>query len=367
MVNKRKKYAFLSLMMVITIACGFSFGENLSEEEKLQTVVAETVAANQAQRDDEPEAPLPTITTAPDEPQPSGPPTKTPLPCNKADFVSETVEDGTQYGINENFTKTWRLKNIGTCTWNTNYKLVFNSGDKMSGPDNQNLTQSVAPGESVDISVNLKAPDTTGTYKGFWKVADDNGNFFVNTIWVEIEAIPVLGPPPLPPAVAALSIEQVDAEGGCVWTGGTVYSTLYNVGDSSTNKGSQVFASFDMTGIPAGSTITDVQVDFSDYDKLGDPWGDLNCLRIYTDDYGILDGLDFTPAPGGGALKSWCNDGDLGSVTSVSNLKNALQAKVGSNRFQARLQFSDMETNGDDNADMVRFGIMKIHVTYELP
>ena len=123
MVNKRKKYAFLSLMMVITIACGFSFGENLSEEEKLQTVVAETVAANQAQQDDEPEAPLPTITTAPDEPQPSGPPTKTPLPCNKADFVSETVEDGTQYGINENFTKTWRLKNIGTCTSTTWSKL----------------------------------------------------------------------------------------------------------------------------------------------------------------------------------------------------------------------------------------------------
>ena len=119
-----------------------------------------------------------------------------PDPCNHALFISETVGDGTDFDPNDNFTKTWRLKNDGTCTWNTNYKLVFVDGDQMSGPANKNLTQSVAPGEQVDISVDLKAPGSEGTYKGFWKVADDDGQYFVHNIWVEIEVIAPAAPPP---------------------------------------------------------------------------------------------------------------------------------------------------------------------------
>jgi len=118
----------------------------------------------------------------------AGPPTQTPLPCNKAALVSETVSDGTEVDTGENFTKSWRLKNIGTCTWNTNYRLVFGSGDKMNGPNSQNLTQSVAPNEQVDISISLKAPGSAGTYKGIWQIADENGYAFGN-VWVEVKAV----------------------------------------------------------------------------------------------------------------------------------------------------------------------------------
>jgi len=188
-------------VMVVIISC--TLGGGLSEEEKLQTAVAQTLEVLEADdvteaddiiEDDEAAAPMPTITTSPVEP-PAGPPTKTPEPCNRAKFMSETVEDGTDFNPNENFTKTWRLKNDGTCTWNTNYKLVFVDGDQLSGPSNKNLTQSVAPGEQVDISVDLKAPGSGGTYKGFWKVADDEGQYFVHNIWVKIEVIPAAPPP----------------------------------------------------------------------------------------------------------------------------------------------------------------------------
>ena len=49
---------------------------------------------------------------------------------DRAQFVADvTVPDGTRYDPGATFTKTWRLKNIGTCTWTTSYTLVFDSGD----------------------------------------------------------------------------------------------------------------------------------------------------------------------------------------------------------------------------------------------
>jgi hypothetical protein len=184
----------LIMAMLIVLACGISFaGSGLSDEAKLQTAVAATVSAIQPSQSiptqAQPTQVQPTQaqpTTAPTATQ-LVPPTQTPQPCNAAFYISETIPDSTQFNAGDNFVKTWRFKNIGTCTWNTNYKLVFAEGDKMGGPSSKNLTGSVAPGEQTDISVSLKAPNSAGTYKGFWKVQDDQGNFFVNNIWVQIK------------------------------------------------------------------------------------------------------------------------------------------------------------------------------------
>ena len=59
------------------------------------------------------------------------PPTNTPVPtaityCDWAAFITDvTVPDGTQFAPGEVFTKTWRLKNIGTCTWTPDYDIAF--------------------------------------------------------------------------------------------------------------------------------------------------------------------------------------------------------------------------------------------------
>ncbi len=186
------------LLMSIALACGFTLGDTgLSDTEKLQTAVAATIAANQP--------PLVVPTAAQPTIQPTSapantavvPPTETPLPCNQAFFISETILDGTEINVGQDFDKSWRLKNVGTCTWNTNYKMIFADGDKMGGPSSKNLTISVAPGEQYDFLVDLKAPNTAGTYKGYWKIADDQGNIFVHNLWVEIKAKAILAPPPV--------------------------------------------------------------------------------------------------------------------------------------------------------------------------
>ena len=119
------------------------------------------------------------------------PPTSTPLPCDRAQFVTDvTVPDGSEFNPGDDFTKTWRIKNNGSCTWNTSYAAVFAGGEKMQAPDSVPLTRSVAPNETIDISVPMEAPDPPGEHRGDWKLrnasnqvfgikADASGPFFV--------------------------------------------------------------------------------------------------------------------------------------------------------------------------------------------
>lgn len=104
--------------------------------------------------------------------------------CDLASFVADvTIPDGTEMDGGEAFTKTWELRNAGACTWNSSYLLVFYSGTIMDGPSTQQLTTgTVAPGETLDISVNLVAPGSTGTYFGYWILRNASGvNFGIGS------------------------------------------------------------------------------------------------------------------------------------------------------------------------------------------
>jgi len=110
--------------------------------------------------------------------QPPYPPSYAP-PCNRASFVADvSIPDGTALGPGSSFVKTWRISNSGSCTWNTNYKLIFSSGSLLSAPSSLNLSNSVAPGQTVDISVNMVAPANYGTYTGYWMLESDQGAVF---------------------------------------------------------------------------------------------------------------------------------------------------------------------------------------------
>lgn len=100
--------------------------------------------------------------------------------CDMASFVADvTIPDGTEMDGGEEFTKTWELRNAGTCAWDSSYLLVFYSGTIMDGPTTQQLTTgTVAPGETLDISVDLVAPGTTGTYFGYWVLRNASGTNF---------------------------------------------------------------------------------------------------------------------------------------------------------------------------------------------
>jgi hypothetical protein len=122
------------------------------------------------------------------------PPTPTvSIPCNAAQFVKDvTVNDGTVFKPGQTFTKTWRVKNVGSCNWNADYAVVFVSGNAMSGPSSSKINATVKPGEMIDVSVNLTAPNTTGDYTGYWALRTDGGAVFgigknnKESFWVKI-------------------------------------------------------------------------------------------------------------------------------------------------------------------------------------
>jgi hypothetical protein len=139
--------------------------------------------------------------------------TNTPVPCNWAQFISDiTVPDGWETTPSDHFTKTWRLKNIGSCTWTSGYSLIFDHGDQMSASASQVLTPgTVAPGETIDVSVSLISPNIAGTFQGYFKLrASDSSTFGIgadaNTaFWVKIKVNVVLPPPAIAPTTQIVS------------------------------------------------------------------------------------------------------------------------------------------------------------------
>jgi hypothetical protein len=106
--------------------------------------------------------------------------------CDRATFITDvTYADGTVVDAGDTFTKTWRLKNSGTCSWTTSYAVVFTGGESMDGPAVQSLAGNVNPGQTVDISVDLKAPDTNGSHTGNWALRNAAGVIF-SKFYVEI-------------------------------------------------------------------------------------------------------------------------------------------------------------------------------------
>lgn len=127
------------------------------------------------------------------------PPTRTPVPCDWAEFVRDlNIPDGTTIEPNGAFTKSWRLRNVGTCTWDDDYEIVFVDGNAMSTRAAWSMTDIVEPGETIDVSVNLVAPGREGSYRGYWMLRNDRGQVFgigegaQKAFWVDIR---VAAPP----------------------------------------------------------------------------------------------------------------------------------------------------------------------------
>jgi len=138
---------------------------------------------------------------------PTETPTPTPIPCYLAKFVTDvTVPDGTIINSYTSFTKTWRLKNMGSCTWDSSYQIVFMDGKPMSDGKTFQWTGGVVGyGGTVDVSVNLVAPETPGVYQGNFMLLAPDGTYFGlgvenRAFWVRI-AVELSNQPPAIPGI----------------------------------------------------------------------------------------------------------------------------------------------------------------------
>jgi len=127
-----------------------------------------------------------------------------------AEFVADvTVQDNEVLPPGFVFTKTWRLANNGTCTWTSDYDLVFAGGDRMGGPQAQPLPRPVPPNQAINLSVQMVAPQINGTYRGDWQLRNADGELFgipnEVTFWVQI-------------VVSAAIPEEGSTIAGLVWS-----------------------------------------------------------------------------------------------------------------------------------------------------
>jgi hypothetical protein len=107
--------------------------------------------------------------------------------CDNAVYVTDvTIPDGTTIPAGQSFTKTWQVRNIGSCAWTATYQLTFVSGDSLGGKSTP-INKVVNPGETADISVILTSTSATGTITGTWKLANDKAQQFGDSLTVVIK------------------------------------------------------------------------------------------------------------------------------------------------------------------------------------
>jgi len=197
--KKMKVFVVMLVLGVMLSACNFPIA--FGDPEEAENAVAETLAAIDATQE---EQAAPTLVLAPTStPMPTDEPeeeeadeeetdadaddaetTDEPL-CLSATAYDLTIPDDTEVAAGAKFDKSWTFKNVGYCTWDSDYKLVFDSGDKMSGPDSKEIGEEVDPNEEVDVNLVLYAPSKAGTYRGYWMLQSDAG-VDIGPVWVQI-------------------------------------------------------------------------------------------------------------------------------------------------------------------------------------
>lgn len=223
--KRRRPLACLPPILLVLAALACTFPGTRSSSAALSTQAAQTMQAAWASgvpRSATPEAPQSTSTFAPsasDTPIPTLPPLATGADgcTDQAAFVADlTVPDDTSLTAGEPFTKSWRLKNTGTCTWTPAYSLVFIDGNGLGAPPALPLPGNVAPNETVDLSIELRAPVTTGVHRGDWKLRSSSGMVFGvgggGPFYVQIVVGPTLTPGTGGRTVYDLAANYCDAE-----------------------------------------------------------------------------------------------------------------------------------------------------------
>ena len=184
------KFSVIAVALGIILACGsFSTGSPQPAEtlNALYTSAAETLNA-MSTLSASTFTPGPAVTTTlsistssvtPFSTFTSVPPIQPITKCDAAAFVTDvTFPDGAVVGRGSNFTKIWRIRNVGTCTWTTSYAIVYVSGEKFGSSNSVPLAVQVAPGQTVDLAMNLTAPGADGRYRGNWKLRNASGLLF---------------------------------------------------------------------------------------------------------------------------------------------------------------------------------------------
>ena len=231
MLPKRKSFGYILcfVILVLLLACNLPLAANstTSQSDLIKTAAAQTLEAQLTEISQgiasatptfEPVStfPEPTMTSTPEGgtsetatatlsllSSATSAPGASPTPrqvCNDIKFVKDvTVPDNTEFPPGKTFEKVWRLQNAGTCNWDSSYTMVIDGANTLNAPAVSPITnKTVPPGGTIDVAVNLKAPDLVGTYRTNFKLRSGSGEVFGmgeknKPFWAQIEVVVASG------------------------------------------------------------------------------------------------------------------------------------------------------------------------------
>ncbi len=195
----------ISIILILVVLL-FSCGTNNTQQtdnlnaDALRTEAVETYAASLTQVLVVLPTASPTLTAKPSTtPTPEVTATlETPAvanPCYKLLWIEDrSIPDGTEMKPNEVFTKTWYVQNTGGCAWAPGFTFSNFGGDPMRGQTIV-FTEPVPAGAKRELSIELVVPsDQNGLLQSAWRMTDENGAFFGDTLTVNIQVGTVATP-----------------------------------------------------------------------------------------------------------------------------------------------------------------------------
>jgi hypothetical protein len=190
------KFLFISLGLIAGVFL-FSCADNRADQtsgvdtDAIRTEAVATYASSLTETPPAPFTPFPTQTASPaaietalsTTPEPS----PTSNPCFNLLYIEDvTIPDGTRMKPGEKFTKTWLVQNIGGCAWRPGFTFRHVGGDSMRG-NPITLTEAIPTGAKRELSLELVVPSgINGVIESAWQMADENGIFFGDTLFVKI-------------------------------------------------------------------------------------------------------------------------------------------------------------------------------------
>ncbi len=99
------------------------------------------------------------------------------LGCNNLYFIRDVnIPPGTVFGKNQDFTKTWKVQNNGTCDWLFQFSLVPIGGETFGGGSTK-IKKVVKVNDWSEVSVEMTSPNKAGAYTSYWRLSNGHGLF----------------------------------------------------------------------------------------------------------------------------------------------------------------------------------------------
>lgn len=189
--NKKHAFLLIGILLLTTIACEVSFGGNNepSQDDINLELTRTSLQQTQTALAQVPE-PEPETSPEPEDDDSQSPPEDEDEGDEESCYFSqwtgaETIPDGTVFDPGDSFVKTWTLRNAGECDWSTDTRMVFEDGDKLSGPSSVKIDRVVRPGETYVVEIPMTAPASDGDYTGVWRFTAADGTK-MGKYWVKI-------------------------------------------------------------------------------------------------------------------------------------------------------------------------------------